>query len=119
MEQDLKPGDYLIFQIESGYGLLRLIEIENRPGGPIWHLSAYGDLFLDVEGAENALASSTPPRKSEDHLALTNRAFESTQVARISFSPPTSEELETLARWRAAPNPEVHDRSIRLLLGLR
>jgi len=46
------PGDDLIFQLESGYGLLRVLAVEERAGGLIWHLLAYEELFLDVESAE-------------------------------------------------------------------
>ena len=50
---------------------------------------------------------------------LTNRAFESTQVARIANSSLTSEELAPLDKWRADPEGNISDRSIRLMLGLR
>ncbi len=83
MSQNFQPGDFLIFQIESGYGLLRILAIDERPDDTIWHLAAYSDLFLDVEMADAALDSGTSLNISHEHLALTNRAFESTQVARM------------------------------------
>ncbi len=57
MSQNFQPGDFLIFQIESGYGLLRLLAIDERPDGTTWHLAAYSDLFLGVEMADAALDS--------------------------------------------------------------
>lgn len=113
MSQDFQPGDFLIFQLESGYGLLRLLYIEDADDGRIWHLSAYEDLFPDTESVEAAIEDPEKLTIEISHLALTNRAFESTQVARIGNIP-----LEDGIR----PDNEsidVSDRSIRLLLGLR
>ena len=53
MDQQFAAGDDLIFQLESGYGLLRVLAIE--PERQVWHLMAYEDLFPDVETAEQAL----------------------------------------------------------------
>jgi hypothetical protein len=116
MSQNFQPGDFLIFQIESGYGLLRVLAIEERPDDTIWHLAAYSDLFLDVEMADAALDGNATLTVSHQHLALTNRAFESTQVARMRNVPLTEGELDGLNKWR---HGDVSDRSVRLLLGLR
>ena len=119
MSQNFQPGDFLIFQIESGYGLLRVLAIDEWPGETIWHLAAYSDLFLDVEMADAALDSNTPPEISHEHLALTNRAFESTQVARMRNVPLTDGELDAFDKWKQDDGRKVSDRSVRLLLGLR
>ena len=49
MSQNFQAGDYLIFQIESGYGLLRILAIYERDDERIWHLAAYNELFFDIE----------------------------------------------------------------------
>ena len=108
----------MIFQIESGFGLLRLLDIsQTEQGENIWHLSAYGELFMDVEFAEIALENGLTISLS--HVALTNRAFASTQVARIGNRPLNAEELKAYEDWKKNPKAEISDRSIRLLLGLR
>jgi hypothetical protein len=119
MVHDFQPGDYLIFQIESGYGLLRVLGVEDIGSDTIWHLKAFSDLFLDVEMADAALANAVGLTAAKPHVALTNRAFESTQVARMATSPLTADEVEFVNKWNESPDREVHDRSIRLLLGLR
>ncbi|PYS75396.1 MAG: hypothetical protein DMF73_00790 [Acidobacteria bacterium] len=55
MTQSFLPGDDLIFQLESGFGLLRVIAIDEGEGKPVWHLMAYEELFPDIESAETAL----------------------------------------------------------------
>lgn len=115
MSQNFQPGDFLIFQIESGYGLLRVLAIDET----VWHLAAYSDLFLDVEMADAALDSNTSLEISHPHLALTNRAFESTQVARMRNVPLTDGELDAFNEWKQDDGRKVSDRSVRLLLGLR
>ena len=119
MSQNFQPGDYLIFQIESGYGLLRILAIDALPDDVIWHLSAYSDLFLDVESADAALDSGDSLAVSHPHVALTNRAFESTQVARMRNVPLEPGEMAALERWKQEGTPNVSDRSVRLMLGLR
>lgn len=119
MAENLTPGDYLIFQIESGYGLLRLLDIEEIGSELVWHLTAYSDLFLDTETAEAALKTPENLMIALPHAALSNRAFESTQVAKMGNSPLTAAEADLLAASRNSAGREVHDRSIRLLLGLR
>jgi hypothetical protein len=119
MNGDLGPGDYLIFQLESGYGLLRVLGVEETPSDTIWHLKAYGDLFLDPDTADAALENTAGLTTVRPHVALTNRAFESTQVAKMRNSPVTEVEADEVREWKADPDREVNDRSIRLLLGLR
>jgi hypothetical protein len=118
MSQSFQQGDFLVFQLESGYGLLRLLSIEGGGDGRIWHLAGYQDLFPDVESAELA-TTSNDLAVSQRHMALTNRAFESTQVARIANSPLNDSELSALAEWQLDPEHNVSDRSVRLMLGLR
>lgn len=119
MSQNFQAGDFLIFQIESGYGLLRLLAIEEIDGETIWHLAAYNELFLDVEMADSALASPENLTVSIPHVALTNRAFLSTQTARMSNLPLNESEVTALKTWQADQTADISDRSIRLLLGLR
>lgn len=119
MSQNFQAGDFLIFQIESGYGLLRILAIDETDGERIWHLSAYNELFFDIESADAALANPANLTVSLPHVALTNRAFEATQTARMTNVHLNAEELQSLENWRANGSPEVSDRSIRLLLGLR
>jgi hypothetical protein len=117
--QDFKPGDFLIFQLESGFALLRILAIDETPDDTIWHLAAYNEFFLDVEIADAALENPASLTISNAHIALTNRAFESTQVAKLTNVPLSDEELKPFEDWRNDPNREVSDRSVRLMLGLR
>jgi hypothetical protein len=119
MSQNFQPGDYLIYQIESGYGLLRILAIEKIENDTIWHLSAYNEMFLDIESADAALENPSNLTVNKPHLALTNRAFEATQVARMKNEPLTERELNAFNEWKNNPKSEVSDRSVRLLLGLR
>lgn len=119
MLQPFQAGDFLIFQIESGYGLLRVLAVDETPDGTVWHLLAYSDLFLDVEMVDAMLANRSPLTVAHPHLALTNRAFESTQVSRMQNTPLVQDELAALENWRTDPDHKVSDRSVRLLLGLR
>ena len=115
-----QAGDFLIFQIESGFGLLRVLEVETGTDGEkVWHIAAYADLFLDVEFADQALQNPQSLQIEIPHAALTNRAFGATQVSKMSNEPLRDSELEALMNWKADPNREVSDRSVRLLLGLR
>ncbi len=119
MSQNFQAGDFLIFQIESAYGLLRLLVIEETAAGKVWHLAAYNEMFLDIDTADAELGNSSNLTISYPHLALTTRAFESTQVARMKNEPLTTDELKPFEEWKKEANPEVSDRSVRLLLGLR
>jgi hypothetical protein len=119
MLQDFEPGDVLVFQLESGYAMLRVLAVDETDARTVWHVAAFSDLFLDVESAEAALVNIEKLGVSSEHIALTNRAFESTQVARIANSPLRDSETAALSQWRNDPNAEVSDRSVRLMLGLR
>jgi hypothetical protein len=112
-------GDDLIFQLESGYGLLRVLAIENEGADSVWHLRAYEELFPDVESAEKALGQPDSLTVRKGHMALTNRAFERTPAAKLGNRPVSEEEIATVARWRDSEEKAVHDRSALLMLGLR
>jgi hypothetical protein len=110
-----QAGDYLIFQIESGFGLLRVLAIETvEQSENIWHVAAYNELFPDVEFADAAIQNNDLT-VNIPHVALTNRAFESTQVSKMDNKPLNADELAAYRNW----DGEVSDRSIRLILGLR
>jgi hypothetical protein len=79
----------------------------------VWHLRVYRDLFPEIEYAELAIASPESLTAEIDHIALTDRAFESTQVSRLGNVPLTAKEQDL------NHSSEVSDRSVRLLLGLR
>lgn len=119
MSQDFQAGDFLIFQIESAYGLLRILAVEETEIGTVWHLAAYNEMFLDIETADDALENSSGLTISRPHLAVTNRAFESTQVARMKNESLTEIELKGFREWQENPNRQISDTSVRLLLGLR
>lgn len=120
MSQNFQAGDYLIFQLESGFGLMLILAIDEAENGEkIWHLAAFNELFLDVETADAALSNPQSLTLSLPHFTNTQRAFESTQVARMGNRPLTEDEIERVADWRADPKHEVSDRSVRLMLGLR
>ncbi len=118
MSQNYQNGDFLVFQIESAYGVLRILEIEDNAAETIWHLSAYNEMFLDIDAADNAIQNNNLTI-SLPHLALTNRAFESTQTARMLNRELTTSELAPLNIWNKSENKQVSDRSVRLLLGIR
>ena len=119
MSQNFQPGDFLVFQLEAGFALLRLLAIDEVEGDRVWHVIGYGDFFLDVDTAETASATPASLSLNNPHIALTNRAFESTQVAKIANVPLTDEELAPLKNWQDDENSEVSDRSVRLMMGLR
>lgn len=112
------PGDDLIFQLESGYGLLRVLAVEERAGEVVWHLLAYEELFLDVESAEVALAATPALTVRAPHLPLTAYAFEKTPVARLGNRPVADDELAPVSDWQRRGG-EAYDRSALLMLGLR
>ena len=118
MSQSFNPGDDLIFQLESGFGLLRVLAVEGEGSATVWHLLAYDDFFPDVESAELALAQPTPLPVRQAHMALTNRAFERTPVARLGNRPVTEDELVAYNEWLDSDRP-VSDRSALLMLGVR
>lgn len=120
MSRKFQPGDDLLFQLESGFGLLRVLAIENDvEGAPIWHLLAYQDLFPDGEMAENALDAPDKLSVSIPHMALTNRAFERTPTAKLRNRSVSETELEFYVNWKNDPERKVSDRSALLMLGLR
>ncbi len=119
MLHDFEPGDFLIFQLESGYALLRVLAVDNSDPKGVWHLLSYEDLFLDTDTADTAIQNPAALTVGLAHVALTNHAFESTQVARLKNVPLTENELEGYRAWRKSEERKVFDRSIRLLLGLR
>lgn len=118
MSYPFNPGDDLIFQLESAFGLLRVLAVEGDGAGTVWHLLAYDEFFPDVESAETALAQATPLAVRKAHMALTNRAFERTPVARLGNRPVTENELVAYNAWLNG-NREVSDRSALLMLGIR
>ncbi len=119
MAQQFSPGDDLIFQIESGLGLLRILAIEGEGADTVWHLLAYDEFFPDVESAERALATPESLSVRKAHMALTDRAFERTPAARIGNRELTTVELSAYQSWANSQTRTVSDRSALLLLGIR
>ena len=118
MSYPFNPGDDLIFQLESGFGLLRVLAVDGEDAGTVWHLLAYDEFFPDVETAESALAQATPLPVRKAHMALTNRAFERTPVARLGNRPLMDNELDGYRDWLNSDR-NVSDRSALLMLGIR
>ena len=118
MDLPFAPGDDLIFQLESGFGLLRVIAIDDVEGKPVWHLMAYEELFPDVESAEAALNNSSSLHVRMPHMALTDRAFERTPAARLGNRPVTDDERAPYQSW-VKSGGRISDRSALLMLGLR
>lgn len=118
MSYPFNPGDDLIFQLESAFGLLRVLAVEGEGAETVWHLLAYDEFFPDVESAEYTLAqpAALPVRKA--HMALTNRAFERTPVARLGNRPLTDNELDAYRDWLNGDRV-ISDRSALLMLGIR
>jgi len=112
------PGDDLIFQLESAFGLLRVLAVEGEGANTVWHLLAYDEFFPDVESAELALSLAAPLPVRKAHMALTNRAFERTPVAKLGNRPITDDELIAYHAWLNSER-EVSDRSALLMLGIR
>lgn len=96
---------------------MRILGIDVADADTVWHVTAYGDFFPDLESAESAAENIAALPVEIEHVALTNRAFLSTQVARLGNQPLSRSENERLTSW--IENPVVTDRSIRLLLGIR
>ncbi|QQS33156.1 MAG: hypothetical protein IPM50_00825 [Acidobacteriota bacterium] len=118
MSQVLEPGDFLVYQLEAGFGLLRLLAADGEGDETVWHVCAYEDFYPDVDMAVSVI-TEREPRKSIEHITLTNRAFESTQVAKLLNLPISAREKDLVEVWRSSGPREVSDRSIRLLLGFR
>src|SRR5215212_7181248 len=119
MAREFQAGDNLIFKLERGFGLLRVLGADETGTGVTWHLSAFEDLFLDADSAETALRSPENLRVAIPHVAMTNRAFERTPTARLSNHPLSAEELKRIEDWKANPQAETVDRSALQMLGLR
>ena len=118
MPHPFSAGDDLIFQLESGFGLLRVLAVDGEGAATVWHLLAYDEFFPDVESAETALAQTTSLPVRRAHMALTNRAFERTPAARLGNRPVTEEELVAYNEWLNTDRL-VSDRSALLMLGIR
>jgi hypothetical protein len=118
MTNQFTSGDDLVFQLESGFGLLRVVAVEETESGTIWHLMAYEELFPSVEAAERALAEPGVLHVRNAHMALTNRAFERTPAARLGNRPVTEYERAGYQQW-IEDEGKVSDRSALLMLGLR
>ena len=118
MAERFSPGDYLIFQLESGFGLLRLIDVQPAATGPVWHLMAYEEFFPDPEAAEQAIVHPGSLHIRRRHMALTDRAFERTPAARLGNRPITDAERAAYQEWIDAGGT-VSDRSALLMLGIR
>lgn len=119
MLHDFRPGDFLIFQLESGFALMRVLAIEPDEFDGVWHIAVYRDLFLETDSADAAVDDPAQLTVEIPHAAITNRAFESTQVAKMRSVPLTSGDLAGLKEWESSADRPVSDRSVRLLLGLR
>lgn len=115
---EFQAGDDLIFQLESGFGLLRVLAVEGDGADAVWHLLAYEDFYPNVEAAESALAGSQTLAVRKAHMALTNRAFERTPAARLGNRPVRNDELIEYRKWLESDRL-VSDRSALLMLGIR
>ncbi len=119
MAHAFAPGDDLIFQLESGLGLLRVLAIDGEGAQTVWHLMAYDEFFPDAESAEEALAQPERLSVRNPHMALTDRAFERTPAARLGNRPVSDDELTAYQKWRESEERKVSDRSALLMLGIR
>ncbi len=119
MAQTFVPGDDLIFQVESGYGLLRVLAVDGQGPDTVWHLLAYEDFYPSVEAAEEALAKPESLTVRKAHLALTDRAFERTPAALLGNRPVNEQELLPYRQWLGSEARDVSDRSALLMLGIR
>lgn len=119
MSHTYKAGDFLVYQLESAFAMLRLLAVDEKPEGRVWHLAGYNEFFPDIESAEAALVSPENFTKALAHAALTERAFQSTQSATLANHPLTEEDIAPLNAWRESGDHPVSNISIRLLLGFR
>lgn len=119
MAQSFAPGDDLIFQLESGYGLLRVLAVEGQGPQAVWHLLAYEEFYPTVEAAEQALAQPGPLTVRRAHMALTDRAFERTPAALLGNRALREQELAPYYQWLQSEQRDVSDRSAHLMLGIR
>lgn len=113
------PGDDLVFQVESGFGLIRVLAVDGAgAASAVWHVLVYEDFYPEVEAAEAALASGRELPTRIAHLALTDHAFGKTPAARLGNRPVVERELTAYRSWKEA-HKEVSDRSVLLMLGMR
>jgi len=119
MPNQFAPGDDLIFQLESGLGLLRILAVAGEGAETVWHLLAYDEFFPSVEAAEAALTEPDLLHVRNAHMALTDRAFERTPAALLGNRPVTEAELAGYHEWEQSGTRKVSDRSALLLLGIR
>jgi hypothetical protein len=119
MSQRFVAGDNLMFQLESGYGLFRVLAVEGQGSDAVWHLSTFEELFPDAESAEQALLHPDLLHRGYAHLALTDRAFERTPAAKLSNHPIVDSELAAYNLWTTGAERKVSDRSLLQLLGMR
>ena len=119
MAHAFAPGDDLLFQIESGLGLLRILAIEGEGADTVWHLLAYDEFFPDADSAEAALKRSETLPVRQANMALSDRAFERTPAARLGNRVVTQGELAAYQTWKNSADRKVSDRSALLLLGIR
>jgi len=118
MNAPFAAGDDLLFQLESGFGVLRVIAVEERETGRVWHLMAYEEFFPDPESAEAALNDPSLLHVRKAHMALTDRAFERTPAAKLGHRPVIESEQAVIENWRDTDG-HVSDRSALLMLGVR
>ncbi len=118
MPLEFAAGDDLVFQMESGFGLVRVLAVEGEAGARTWHVLVYEEFYPDVEAAEAALAAGRGMPARIPHVALTEHAFAKIPAARLGNRPVEGHELDALARWEDSGRP-VHDRSVLLMLGMR
>jgi len=119
MSQPFQAGDNLVFQLESAFGVVRVLAIDGEGPQTVWHLLVYEEFFPTVEDAERAIAAPDSLRIAKSHLALTDRAFERTPTARIGHHELNEAELAAVRRWQESEVKEVLDRSVLQLLGMR
>ena len=119
MPHHFAPGDDLIFQLESGLGLLRILAIEGEGAETVWHLLAYDEFFPSIEAAEAVLTQPALLSIRKAHMALTDRAFERTPAARLGNRPLSEKELAAYHEWANSDTRKVSDRSALLQLGIR
>lgn len=72
MAQSFVPGDYLLFQLESAYGLLRVLAVSQEGSDFVWHLLVYEEFFPDLEAAEQAVSEPKSLHIRQAHMALTS-----------------------------------------------
>jgi hypothetical protein len=118
MALEFAAGDDLVFQVESGFGLMRVLAVEGEGEARVWHVLVYEEFYPEVEAAEAALAAGGELAARIPHAALTEHAFAKTPAARLGHRPVGGRELTARERWEQEGGP-VQDRSVLLLLGMR